>query len=464
MVEWGNILFGIFFAKNNITPLCSMSSKGENKLTTKKFNTLAVHAGQETADPATNARAVPIYQTTSYVFKNTEHAANLFALKELGNIYSRIMNPTTDVFEKRVAAIEGGTGALAVASGQAAISLALLAITRVGDEIVAANNLYGGTYELFHYTFPKLCRTVKFVDSTKPEEFKKAITPKTRSIYAETIGNPKLDIPDFEAIATIAHEAGIPFVVDNTVGVGFVRPIDYGVDITVASATKYIGGHGTSIGGVIVDSGKFQWNNGKFPEFTEPDPSYHGLKYWDTFGNFPGLGNVAFIFKTRVQLLRDLGPTLSPFNAWLFLQGLETLPLRQRKHSENALKIAQYLKASPLVNWVNYPGLQEHPSHKLAEKYLKGNYGGIVGFGIKGGLAAGKKFIENAKLLSHLANIGDAKSLVIHPASTTHQQLTREEQQATGVTEDYIRLSVGIEDSQDIIEDIGQALEKAAKP
>ena len=433
-------------------------------MATKKLDTLAIHAGQETADPATNARAVPIYQTASYIFKDTEQAANLFAIKELGNIYTRIMNPTTDVFEKRIAAIEGGTGALAVASGQAAISLSLLSITQVGDEIVAANNLYGGTYELLHYTFPKLGRSAKFVDSTKPTEFKKAITSKTRAIYAETIGNPKLDVPDFEGIAKIAHEAKIPLVVDNTVGVGLVRPIDYGADITVASATKYIGGHGTSIGGVIIDSGKFKWNSGKFPEFVEPDPSYHGIKYWDTFGNFPDLGNVAFIFKVRVQLLRDLGPSLSPFNSWLFLQGLETLPLRQRKHSENALKIAQYLKTNSRVNWVNYPGLEEHPSHKLAEKYLKGNYGGIVGFGIEGGLEAGKKFIESVQLLSHLANIGDAKSLVIHPASTTHQQLSLEEQKATGVTQDYIRLSIGIEDSEDIIEDIEQALKKATKP
>ena len=430
----------------------------------KKLDTLAIHAGQETADSATNARAVPIYQTASYTFRDTEQAANLFALKELGNIYTRMMNPTTDVFEKRITAIEGGTGALAVASGQAAISLSLLAITQVGDEIVAANNLYGGTYELLHYTFPKLGRSARFVDSTKPAEFKKAITSKTRALYAETIGNPKLDVPDFEAMAKIAHEAKIPFVVDNTVGVGLVRPIDYGVDITVASATKYIGGHGTSIGGVIVDGGKFKWNSGKFPEFTEPDPSYHGIKYWDVFGNYPDLGNVAFIFKARVQLLRDLGPSLSPFNSWLFLQGLETLPLRQRKHSENALKIAQYLKTNPQVNWVNYPGLEEHPSHKLAEKYLKGNFGGIVGFGIKGGLSAGKKFIESVQLLSHLANIGDAKSLVIHPASTTHQQLTPEEQKATGVTQDYIRLSIGIEDPEDIIEDIEQALKKAIKP
>lgn len=429
----------------------------------KRLDTLALHAGQETADPTTGARAVPIYQTSSFVFKSTEHAANLFALKELGNIYTRIMNPTTDVFERRIAAIEGGTGALAVASGQAAEALALLAITQVGDEIVAADNLYGGTYQLLHYTFPKLGRKTTFVDSSKPSEFKKAITAKTRAIYAETIGNPKLNVPDFEAIAAIAHEAGIPFVVDNTVGVGLVRPIDYGADITVASATKYIGGHGTSIGGVIVDSGRFKWNNGKFPEFTEPDPSYHGLKYWDAFGNFPELGNVAFIFKVRVQLLRDLGPALSPFNAFLFLQGLETLLLRQRKHSENALKTAEFLKGHPLVSWVNYPGLSDNPNHKLAAKYLQGNYGGLVGFGIKGGLEAGKKFIESVKLFSHLANIGDAKSLVIHPASTTHQQLTPKEQEATGVTPDYIRLSIGLEDFEDIKEDLDQALQATAK-
>jgi O-acetylhomoserine (thiol)-lyase len=433
-------------------------------LINKRLDTIAVHAGQEHPDPATGARSVPIYQTASYVFRDTEHAANLFALKELGNIYTRLMNPTTDVFEKRVAAIEGGTGALAVASGQAAISLALLTITRVGDEIISANNLYGGTYELFHYTFPKLGRTVKFVDSSKPEEFKKAITSKTRAVYAETIGNPKLDIPDFEAIAKIAHSAGIPFVVDNTVGVGIIAPIECGADITVLSATKYICGNGSSLGGVIVDSGKFNWNNGKFPEFTEPDPSYHGVKFWDAFGNFPGLGNVALVFKARVQLLRDVGPALSPFNAWLFIQGLETLPLRQRKHSENALKVAEFLQKHPLVSWVNYPGLQSHPSHKLAKKYLVDNYGGLVGFGIKGGKGSGKRLIESVKLFSHLANIGDTKSLIIHPASTTHQQLTAEEQAATGVTEDYIRLSIGIEDAEDIIEDLDQALKTSATP
>jgi len=422
--------------------------------------TIALHGGQ-VPDPTTGSRAVPIYQTTSYVFKDTAHAANLFALKEFGNIYTRIMNPTTDVFEQRVAQIEGGTGALAVASGQAADTLALLAITRVGDEIVSANNLYGGSYQLFHHIFPRLGRTVKFVESTRPEEFRKAITPKTRAIYAETIGNPKLDVPDFEALAKIAHYAGIPFIVDNTVGVGLVRPIDYGADILIISATKFIGGHGTSIGGVIVDAGKFNWGNGKFPEFIEPDPSYHGLKFWDVFGDFPGLGNIAFIIKVRVQWLRDVGACLSPFNSFLFLQGLETLPLRQSRHSENALAIARFLKNHSAVTWVNYPGLEEHPSHKLAQKYLKGSSGAIIGFGIKGGLEAGRKFINSVKLLSHLANIGDAKSLVIHPASTTHQQLTAEEQKTTGVTEDFIRLSIGLEDVEDIKEDINQALHHA---
>jgi len=431
-------------------------------MTKRRIDTIAIHAGQESPDPATGARSVPIYQTSSYVFKSPEHAANLFGLKELGNIYTRLMNPTTDVFERRIAAIEGGTAALAVSSGQAAITLALLTITRVGDEIVAANNLYGGTYELFHHTFPKLGRKVIFVDSQNPEEFKKAINEKTRAVYAETIGNPKLDVPDFEVLSKIAHDAGIPFVVDNTVGVGLVAPIDYGADIIVLSATKYIAGNGSSLGGVIVDSGKFQWRNGKFPEFTEPDPSYHGIKYWDTFGNFPGLGNVALAFKARVTLLRDIGPSVSPFNAWLFIQGLETLTLRQRKHSENALKVAQFLSQHPLVSWVNYPGLPGNPNYKIASKYLDGYYGGLVGFGVKGGLEAGKKVIRSVKLFSHLANIGDTKSLIIHPASTTHQQLTPEEQLATGVTPDYIRLSIGIEDVQDIIEDLDQALKAAA--
>ena len=429
---------------------------------TKGLATLALHAGQ-TPDATTLSRAVPIYQTTSYVFKNTEHAANLFALKEFGNIYTRIMNPTTDVFEQRIAALEGGTGALGVASGSAAITFALLAITRVGDEIVAGNNLYGGTYQLFHYTLPKLGRTAKFVNSRDPEAFRKAITPKTRAVYIETIGNPKLDVPDFEAIAKIAHEARLPLIVDNTVGVGLVRPFDFGADIIVTSATKYVGGHGTSIGGVIVDSGKFQWNNGKFPEFTEPDPSYHGLKYWDALSNVPGMGNVAFILKVRVTLLRDIGASLSPFNSFLFLQGLETLPLRQKQHSANALEIAQWLKTHPLVSWVTYSGLPDDPSHPLAAKYLKRGFGGLVGFGVKGGLEAGKKFINSVKLLSHLANIGDAKSLVIHPASTTHSQLSPSELLETGVTPDYVRLSIGLEDVADIKADIEQALQASQK-
>jgi O-acetylhomoserine (thiol)-lyase len=426
------------------------------------IDTIALHAGQEKPDPATGSRAVPIYQTTSFVFESTAHASDLFSLKKAGNIYTRIMNPTNDVFEKRMAAIEGGTGALAVSSGQAAESLALIGITRPGDEIIAADNLYGGSYQLFNHTFPKLGRSVRFVDSTIPEQFKKAINDRTRAIYVETIGNPKLDVPDFEALSKIAHAAGIPLVVDNTVGTGIVRPIEYGADVLVLSATKYIGGHGTSIGGVIVDSGNFDWGNGRFPDFTEPDPSYHGLVFWDAFRDVPETGNVAFITKVRVHLLRDIGACLSPFNAFLLLQGLETLPLRQRQHSRNALAVAGFLRDHRSVSWVNYPGLKEHPSHGTAAKYLKGAYGGLVGFGIKGGYEAALRFIDSVSLLSHLANIGDAKSLVIHPASTTHQQLGPEEQKRTGVTEDYIRLSVGIEDPDDIIADIEQALEKAA--
>ncbi|MBR1368775.1 O-acetylhomoserine aminocarboxypropyltransferase [Methanocalculus chunghsingensis] len=424
-----------------------------------RLGTQALHAGQE-PDPTTGSRAVPLYQTTSYVFQNTEHAANLFGLRELGNIYTRLMNPTTDVFEKRVAAIEGGTAALAFASGMAAITNALLTITRPGDEIVSADNLYGGTYQLFNYTFPKFGRKVVFVDSTDPEVFRRAITDKTRAIYAETIGNPKLDIPDFEAIAAIAHEHEIPFVVDNTTAVGIVRPIDHGADIVVLSATKYIGGHGNSLGGVVVDAGRFDWSRGKFPEFTEPDPSYHGVKYWDTFGNFPGLGNVVVAFKLRLQLLRDTGAALSPFNSWLFLIGLETLHLRIERHGKNAQAVAEFLSKHPNVAWVNYPGLPDHESHAKATKYLNGNFGPLVGFGVKGGVEAGRTVIESLKLFSHLANIGDSKSLVIHPATTTHQQLTEEEQKATGVTPDYIRLAIGTEDIEDIIFDLNQALEK----
>jgi len=424
---------------------------------TRRLGTLAIHAGQS-PDPVTGCRTVPLYQTSSYVFKSTEHAANLFGLKELGNIYTRLMNPTTDVFEQRIAAIEGGTAGLAVASGSAAITYANLAITRPGDEILSADNLYGGTYELFHYTFPKLGRKVRFLRSTDVKGFRESITPRTRAIYLESIGNPKLDTPDFEAISAIAHEEGIPVIVDNTTGVGLTAPIDHGADIVVASATKYIGGHGTSLGGIIVDSGKFKWNNGKFPEFTEPDPSYHGLVYWDAFGHFPGLGNVALAFKIRVQLLRDTGAAISPFNSWLFIQGLETLHLRVQRHSENALAVARFLQDHPQVAWVNYPGLEKHPSHELTGKYLHGGYGPLVGFGVKGGAQAGKRFIESVKLFSHLANIGDVKSLVIHPASTTHQQLTEAEKKATGVTPDYIRLAIGLEDIEDILADLDQAL------
>ena len=424
------------------------------------LSTLGLHVGQEEADPATGSRAVPIYQTSSYVFKDTDHAANLFALKEFGNIYSRIMNPTNDVFERRIAAIEGGNSALAVASGLAAITYSLLNLSLPGDEIVSTNNLYGGTYQLFNYTFPELGRKVNFVESTNLNEIEKAINDNTKAIFAESIGNPKLDVPDYEGIAEIAHENAIPFVVDNTTGVGLVKPLELGADILANSATKFIGGHGTSIGGVIIDAGKFNWGNGKFPQYTEPDPSYHGLKYWETFGDFPGLGNVAFTIRARVRLLRDMGAALSPFNGFLFLQGLETLDLRVKKHSKNAFQVAKFLKEHPKVSWVNYPGLKDDSSHEIASKYLKGGYGALVGFGIKGGLEAGKQFIESVNLLSHLANIGDAKSLVIHPASTTHQQLTPEEQETTGVTQDFVRLSIGLEDVEDIIADIDQALSK----
>ena len=429
---------------------------------TYKPETIALHGGQK-PDPATNARAVPIYQTTSYVFNDTAHAARLFGLQEFGNIYTRIMNPTTDVFEQRIAQLEGGSGAVATASGQAAETLALLNIAHAGDEILSSASLYGGTYNLFHYTFPKLGIDVKFVDPTEPANFRKALTKKTKAIFAETVGNPKLDTLDFAAVSKIAHGAGIPLVVDNTMPTPFLmRPFDHGADIVIHSATKFIGGHGTSIGGIVVDSGKFDWGNGNFPEYTSPDPSYHGLKFWEVFGNFPGLGNVAFIIKLRVTLLRDLGPALSPFNAFQFLLGLETLHLRMERHSANALAVARVLEKHPNISWVNYPGLATHPSYALAKKYHHRDlYGAILGFGIKGGMEAGKKFIDNLKLFSHLANIGDAKSLVIHPASTTHQQLTPEERLATGVTDDFVRLSVGIENIDDITGDLDQALRKS---
>jgi O-acetylhomoserine (thiol)-lyase len=416
------------------------------------LGTLALHAGQ-VPDPTTGSRAVPLYQTASYVFRDVEHAANLFALKEPGNIYTRLMNPTTDVFEKRMAAIEGGTMALATATGQAAISFALLAISQVGDHFVALDNLYGGTYQLFHNTFPKLARKVTFVPSdASAEVIRKAIRPETKGLYAEMIGNPKLNVADLDMLSGVAREAGIPLIVDNTVGVGLVKPFEHGADIIVSSATKYIGGHGTSLGGIIIENGKFPYNNGKFPEFTTPDPGYHGLVYWDA------LGSSCLCTKIRISLMRDMGFTLSPFNAREFILGLETLHLRQARHCENALAVARFLASHPQVAWVNYPGLETAPTHSLAKKYLKNGFCGIVGFGIKGGMAAGIKFVNSLKLFSHLANIGDAKSLVIHPASTTHQQLTEAEQKATGVSPDFIRLSIGLEDISDIVGDLQQAL------
>jgi len=419
------------------------------------FDTLQVHAGQK-PDPATGARAVPIYQTTSYVFNNVEHAANLFALKEPGNIYTRIMNPTNDVFEQRMAALEGGVGALAVSSGSAAITYAILNIAGAGDEIVSASTLYGGTYNLFSTTLPKLGITTRFVDPDDPENFRKAINSKTKAVFIETIGNPGINIIDIEAVANIAHENGLPLIIDNTFGTPYlIRPIEFGADIVVHSATKFIGGHGTSIGGVIVDSGKFDWaGSGRFPGLTEPDPSYHGLKYVEA------LGPLAYITKVRVQLLRDTGAALSPFNAFLFLQGLETLSLRVEKHVSNTKKIVEFLLNHPLVSWVNYPSIKGNKYYELAQKYLPKGAGSIFTFGIKGGIDAAKKFINNLELFSLLANVADAKSLVIHPASTTHSQLSEEELIAAGVTPDQIRLSIGIEDAEDLIYDLDQALKK----
>ncbi|WP_027092357.1 homocysteine synthase [Cohnella thermotolerans] len=415
--------------------------------------TLAVHAGQQ-IDPTTLSRAVPIYQTTSYGFRDTDHAANLFALKEFGNIYTRVTNPTSDVFEQRIAALEGGVGALATASGQAAIAYSILNIAGSGDEIVSATSLYGGTYNLFSTTLSKLGIKVRFVDPSDPENFRKAINDKTKALYAETIGNPKGDVLDVEAVAAIAHEHGIPLIVDNTFPSPYLlRPIDFGADIVVHSATKFIGGHGTSIGGVIVDGGKFDWTaNDKFPGLTQPDPSYHGLVYTEA------LGPLAYIIKARVQLLRDLGAAISPFNSFLLLQGLETLHLRLERHSQNALEVARFLQGHPSVEWVSYAGLEGHPSYELAKKYLPKGQGAILSFGIKGGVEAGRKLIHSVKLFSHLANVGDSKSLIIHPASTTHQQLSPEEQQATGVTDGLIRLSVGTEAISDILYDLEQAI------
>ena len=399
-----------------------------------RFETLQVHAGQEPA-PGTNARAVPIYQTTSYVFDDADHGARLFALQEFGNIYTRIMNPTTDVFEKRIAALEGGVAALATASGQAAQFLAVTNIAEAGDNIVSTSFLYGGTYNQFKVTLPRLGINVKFVDGDDPKDFRKAIDEKTKAIYVETIGNPQFNIPDFAKLADIAHKNGIPLIVDNTFGCGgyLCRPIEQGADIVVQSATKWIGGHDTSIGGVIVDSGKFNWGNGKFPMFTAPAPGYHGLNFQEVFGPDGPFGNIAFIIRARVEGLRDVGPCLSPFNAFLLLQGLETLSLRVDRHTSNALALAKWLESHPQVEWVSYPGLSSHPAHKRAKKYLKHGFGCVLMFGIKGGMEAGRAFIDRVKLASHLANVGDAKTLVIHPASTTHQQLSEEEQLSAGV-------------------------------
>jgi O-acetylhomoserine (thiol)-lyase len=424
-----------------------MSEQPNYRLATK-----ALHAGHE-PDPTTNSRAVPIYQTSSYVFNSSEHAANLFSLAEMGNIYTRLMNPTTDVLEKRLAELDGGVGALAVASGTAAINLAILNLAKAGDNIISTRYLYGGTYNMFNYTLKRMGITVKFVDSSNPENVARAIDANTRAVFSETIGNPKNNVDDFEAIARIAHDNGLPFIVDNTVATPFLfKPFEHGADIACYSLTKFIGGHGTSIGGAVVDSGKFDWSSGRFEEYTTPDPSYHGLVYYEA------LGAMAYILKMRLTLLRDMGPCISPFNSFQFLQGLETLHVRMPRHCENAIKVARFLEGHASVEWVNYPGLESHPDYDRAQRYLPAGQGAILGFGIKGGREAGAKFIDSVKLCSHLANIGDAKTLVIHPASTTHQQLSDAEQIASGVSPDYIRVSVGIEDVQDIIEDLDQAL------
>ncbi len=430
---------------------------------THRFETLQLHAGQGPA-PGTNARAVPIYQTTSYTFDSAEHGAKLFALQQFGNIYTRIMNPTTDVFEQRIAALEGGVAALATSSGQAAQFLAIATIAQAGDNIVSTSLLYGGTYNQFKVTLPRLGIEVRFVDGDDPEGFRKLIDAKTKALYVETIGNPGSNVPDFEKIAKIAHEHGIPLIVDNTFGAGgyLCRPIEHGADIVVASATKWIGGHGTSIGGVIVDSGKFDWGNGKFPLFTEPSPGYHGLKFWEVFGKDGPFGNIAFAIRARVEGLRDLGPSQSPFNSFLLLQGIETLSLRVERHNQNANALAHWLRAHPQVSNVNYLGFTEHPSHLRAKKYLRHGFGSVFTFEVLGGRETAARFIDGLKLASHLANVGDAKTLVIQPATTTHQQLSDAEQKSAGVTPGLIRVSVGIEHIEDIIADFAQALEGVA--
>jgi O-acetylhomoserine/O-acetylserine sulfhydrylase len=440
-----------------------MSTNGKKR--SYRFETLQLHAGQQ-PDPTTGSRALPIYQTTSYQFHDSAHAANLFGLKEFGNIYTRIMNPTTGVFEERIAALEGGTGALATSSGQAAQFLAVATIMQAGDNLVSTSFLYGGTFNQFKVTFPRLGINVKFVKGDTPSDFERLIDKRTKALYIETIGNPRLNIADIEGIANVAHAHGIPLIVDNTFGAaGYLcRPFDFGADIVVHSATKWIGGHGTTIGGVIVDSGKFNWANGNFPVFTEPSPGYHGLRFWDAFGSGSALGNIAFIIRARVESLRDLGPCQSPFNSFLLTQGLETLSLRLDRHCDNALALAQWLKRDPRVEWVLYPGLQDHPYHALAKKYLRaGHYGSIVVFGVKGGLDAGRALIDNVVLSSHVANVGDARTLVIHPASTTHEQLNEAEQAESGVSPGLVRVSVGLEHIDDIIEDFDVALGAAVK-
>lgn len=438
-----------------------MSSNGQAK--NYKFETLQLHAGQE-PDPTTGSRAVPIYQTTSYQFKDTEHAATLFALKEFGNIYTRIMNPTTDVFEKRIAALEGGVAAVATASGQAAQFLSVITLAQAGDNIVSTPNLYGGTYNQFKVTLPRLGIDVKFVgENDAAEDFEAAIDNKTRAIYLESIGNPRGNVPDFEKISAVAKKHGVALIVDNTFGAAgaIARPIDHGANVVVESATKWIGGHGTSIGGVIVDAGNFNWGNGRYSLFTEPSPAYHGVNFWEVFGEDGPFGNIAFAIRARVEGLRDVGPALSPFNSFLLLQGVETLSLRAERHAENALKLAQWLEKQDDVAWINYTGLPSHSHHENARKYLRGGrFGAVLTFGVKGGYDAARDFIEAVELASHLANVGDAKTLVIHPASTTHQQLTDEEQAASGVKEDLIRVSVGIEHIDDIIADFEQAFKK----
>ncbi len=424
----------------------------------KGFDTICLHGGHK-IDSDTSSMAVPIYMTNAYEYKSAEHASNLFELKEFGNIYTRITNPTTEVLEKRVAMLEGGTGALAVASGMSAILIAITNIVKQGEEILSSKSLYGGTHNLFEYTLPKFGIKTNFGDIENLDSFKEKITPKTKAIYAETIGNPKLDVADLEKIAKIAHDAGIPLIVDNTMTTPYLeKPFDFGADILIHSLTKFIGGHGNSLGGIIVDSGNFNWDNGNFPCLTEPDPSYHGIKYQETFGNLSGLGNIAYIIKARVQGLRDIGAALSPMNSFLILQGLETLSLRMERHSENGLKVAEFLESHPKVSRVNYPGLKSSPYNDLCNKYLSKGAGGMVSFYVKGGLEAGIKLIENVKLFTHVTNIGDSKSIITHPASTTHQQLSVEDLKASGITEEFIRLSVGIENIDDIIQDLDNVL------